>query len=231
MARCPGQDQRFWKPEDIFEVECPTCRESVEFWKDEPQVKCPHCKQTIPNPKLDLGCAKWCQYAEECLGQLTGQDGQSLGNKLIESLREIAESDQEIIRLSLEILSYAEKIQAEEGGDPLVIKASAILSQIYKQKIRTEPKTSGENKCDDRSLLVRDILGKHGIESDSIDHICRILAANQHGPSIDTIEFKIVSDACRLANLRQQVDSGCDASGERPWKTRTSQRLAEIVNR
>ena len=23
MFRCPGQDQRYWKPDDIFEVQCP----------------------------------------------------------------------------------------------------------------------------------------------------------------------------------------------------------------
>jgi ribosomal protein S27E len=86
MPRCPGQDQRFWKPDDIFEVECPVCEFSVEFWKDEPQVKCPSCKQLIVNPKLDLGCAKWCKHAEECLGQIAGQEKSNLSTRLIESL-------------------------------------------------------------------------------------------------------------------------------------------------
>ena len=78
MPRCPGQDQRFWKPEDIFEIECPSCARSVELWKDEPQVKCPHCKLMIANPKIDLGCAKWCQYATECLGEIGREDNHAL---------------------------------------------------------------------------------------------------------------------------------------------------------
>ena len=35
MARCPGQDMQFWKPEDIYDVECPKCQAKVEFWKDD----------------------------------------------------------------------------------------------------------------------------------------------------------------------------------------------------
>lgn len=148
MARCPGQDQRFWKPDDIFEVECPGCGTLVEFWKDEPRVKCPSCKHVIVNPKLDLGCAEWCKYAEECLGQIAGQENKIFSNKLIEYLRQFAGSDQGIVRYSLEILRYAEQIQLNEGGDPLVIKASAVLSQVYKLPLQTEFGNSSENTAE-----------------------------------------------------------------------------------
>jgi len=67
MVRCPGQDQKFWKPKDIFDVDCPGCNKSVEFFKDEPKLKCRNCGQIVINPKIDLGCAEWCQYAEQCL--------------------------------------------------------------------------------------------------------------------------------------------------------------------
>jgi hypothetical protein len=66
MIRCPGQDQRFWKPDDIFEVKCPHCDGAVEFFKDEPKLKCRKCKKLVFNPKLDLGCAQWCRYAQQC---------------------------------------------------------------------------------------------------------------------------------------------------------------------
>lgn len=69
MPKCPGQDQRFWKPEDIFEKPCPTCGKMVEFWKDDPRRKCPHCHALLVNPKLDFGCAAWCPQAKQCLGE------------------------------------------------------------------------------------------------------------------------------------------------------------------
>ena len=68
MVRCPGQDQRFWKPDDIFELKCPGCGTSVEFFKDEPKLKCRKCGRMVLNPKINLGCAQWCQYSEQCLG-------------------------------------------------------------------------------------------------------------------------------------------------------------------
>ena len=78
VFRCPGQDTRLWRPEDIFEAPCPHCGESIEFWKDDPRRKCRGCGKDVPNPKLDLGCAQWCKYAKECLGAaVRAQSGQT----------------------------------------------------------------------------------------------------------------------------------------------------------
>lgn len=66
--RCPGQVLRNWKPEDIFEVRCPGCGAQTEIWKDEPVRPCEGCGQEIRNPRIDLGCAKWCKFAEDCVG-------------------------------------------------------------------------------------------------------------------------------------------------------------------
>ena len=81
MVRCPGQDQRFWKPEDIFEVKCPGCGAPIEFFKDEPKLKCRKCRRIVLNPKINLGCAKWCKYAEQCLGIVKKSDYQADGSK------------------------------------------------------------------------------------------------------------------------------------------------------
>ena len=60
---------RNWKPEDIFDLECPWCGTAIEFWKDEPLRHCPACHQAVRNPRIDLGCAKWCKSADKCLGR------------------------------------------------------------------------------------------------------------------------------------------------------------------
>jgi hypothetical protein len=65
---CPGQDNRFLKPEDLSEVVCPKCGARAEFWKDDSHRDCRKCGQRIRNPKMDIGCAKWCKFAEDCLG-------------------------------------------------------------------------------------------------------------------------------------------------------------------
>ena len=225
MFRCPGQDQRFWKPEDIFEIPCTSCGKSVEFWKDEPQVKCPYCKQSIVNPKLDLGCATWCKHAEECLGQITGSRNQGLSHKLIESLREVAGSEPAILRLSLEILSYADPIQLKEGGDPLVVKAAAILSQLHKL-----PSIADEDIDHKRDQFIRDILEKLKINASLVDQISQILAAYQSGHRLDSLEFNILIDSVGLANLKQDLQAGKKSAGEMAWKTAAAKQLAEEID-
>ena len=69
MTQCPGQDKRLWKPEDIYDVDCPNCSAEVEFWKDDIYRRCKKCGHRFRNPKLDLGCARWCQYAKYCIGR------------------------------------------------------------------------------------------------------------------------------------------------------------------
>ena len=65
--RCPGQDTRYLKPDDIFEVNCGQCGYSIEFFKDDASRRCPNCGSRIANPKISVGCAQWCKHAKECL--------------------------------------------------------------------------------------------------------------------------------------------------------------------
>ncbi len=71
-VRCPGQDQRYWKADDIFTMRCPHCKYEIEFWKDEPFRICKGCEKEVKNPKMDMGCAEWCKNADLCLGKNKG---------------------------------------------------------------------------------------------------------------------------------------------------------------
>ena len=68
--KCPGQDSQHWKSGAVFEVKCPKCGTEVEFFKDDPSRKCGNCGHRFLNPDLDFGCASYCQYAEQCIGNL-----------------------------------------------------------------------------------------------------------------------------------------------------------------
>ena len=232
MAKCPGQDQRFWKPEDIFEIDCPECGISVEFWKDEPQVKCPNCKHSIVNPKLDLACAEWCQYAEECLGMVNQQKDAILSNKLIQHLRQIAGTNKNVIRKSLEILRYAERILVKEKGDPFVVKASAILSQVYNSHPQTHfTPDYNEHTISQEDASIRDILGTYGIDNEIIDHVCLILDACQSAKEMDSIEFNVIYDSFQLLQLHESITAKKEVSIDIPWRTETGRQLAEELYR
>jgi len=202
MVRCPGQDQRFWKPDDIFEVKCPACGGAVEFFKDEPKLKCRRCEQMVVNPKIDLGCAQWCQYAEQCLGVSVGKEISVIREKLIDEMKKVFGEDQKRIEHALTVLNYAEQIQAAEGGDPLVVKAAAILHDIgIIQAERKHGSTAAKYQEIEGSIIAREILAKFNLDKADVEHICRIIANHHSAKNIDTIEFRIVWDADWLVNL------------------------------
>ncbi|MGE4297755.1 MAG: hypothetical protein AB7E47_06970 [Desulfovibrionaceae bacterium] len=66
--KCPGQDTRFWTPDDIFEIPCPHCGEAMEFFKTDMRLPCPACGRHVANPRRDKGCAAWCAHAVACMG-------------------------------------------------------------------------------------------------------------------------------------------------------------------
>ena len=61
---------RQWQPDDVYDVICPYCKAEIEFFKDDSRLNCPSCGKKVRNPKLDLGCAQWCEFADKCLGEL-----------------------------------------------------------------------------------------------------------------------------------------------------------------
>lgn len=77
-AKCPGNDQSKWKPEDIQFLTCQSCGKEVEIWKDEPLRFCPACQKPVRNPRFSMDCEAWCQSASECPGvklkRATGDD-------------------------------------------------------------------------------------------------------------------------------------------------------------
>ncbi len=182
MPRCPGQDQRFWKPDDIFEAACPHCGVSIEFWKDEPSLKCPECRKLVVNPKLDLGCATWCQHAEQCLGTLSDHDD-ILCKRLIREAKELFGRDERRVDRTLRIFRNAQEIMTTEEADPRLVNATAILNDV-----------------EDVSTC-QAILFKCGLTPEVTEHICGMIAGHRTGGGADPIESRIVSDAIRLAEL------------------------------
>jgi len=202
MVRCPGQDQRFWKPGDIFEVKCPGCGQPIEFFKDEPKLKCRKCGRTVVNPKIDLGCAEWCQYAEQCLGVDVVKNLRIMREKLIEEMKNVFGNDQKRIEHALAVLDYAEQIQSVEGGDPLIVRAAAILHDIgINEAKRKHGSSAGRYQEVEGPPIAREILAKYDLDEAVVDHICKIIANHHSAKDIDTIEFRILWDADWLVNI------------------------------
>jgi ribosomal protein S27E len=209
MARCPGQDQRFWKPKDIFEVSCPGCGRAVEFFRDEPTVKCRACGRLVVNSRLDMGCAEWCRHAEQCLGAATMRNIQTVRDKLVARMRGVFGADEKRIDHALRVLSYAEQIGTAEGGDPLVIRAAAILHDIgIHEAERKHGSTAGMYQELEGPPIAEPILRETDLDPDRIEHICRIIANHHSARAIDTPEFRVIWDADWLVNLQDEYTDG-----------------------
>ena len=231
MVRCPGQDQRFWKPEDIFEVQCSGCSKAIEFFKDEPKLKCRSCGQIVINPKIDLGCAEWCQYAEQCLGVSTINSLRVIRDKLVYEMEKYLAGDEKRIEHARAVLNYAEQIQAVEGGDPLIVRAAAILHDIgIHQAEQKHGSSAGKYQEIEGPSIAAEILNRCDISSEVIEHVCRIIANHHSAKEIDTTEFRVIWDADWLVNIPMDFPDASEEKLqeiiEKTFKTHEGQKMA-----
>lgn len=195
--RCPGQDKRYWTGEVAFDVSCPKCSSGVEFFKDESSGRCPNCGHRFRNPRVSFDCAKWCTYAEECLGFVPERDlspanpGEgALASRLIRAVKEEYAPDQARVARALSTFQYAKELLSAEGGDPRIVLAAALLLE-----------TGADSSDDDRQAEAKRILGEIGLDADTVACIFHLLRCLSVGDDLDTVEFRIVSDAGALATL------------------------------
>lgn len=232
ISKCPGQNTQFWGPDDIYSVECPKCDNSVEFFKDDIRRRCKKCGYTFLNPKLNLGCARWCQYADQCVGDMDREEFKEI---IISGMKGFYSDDQEKIDQALELLGFAEEIMEHENGHPKVVIAAAILYGIGIDE-REEKAQSSEvvDKEKDTFPAVRGILERSGAKEEVSEEVCRIMESHEHPGKIDTLNGRIVHDAYQLVRLKNESE-GKSKEGVRKRKrerflTATGKKMAEAFD-
>jgi DNA-directed RNA polymerase subunit RPC12/RpoP len=233
-SACPGQDKRFWKPDDVRDLACPHCGAKIEFWKDDPRRACPQCGQSVANPRFDMGCAKWCKFAKDCVGVQAAMAAGVAGlprEKLIAEMRKVFGADERRIGHALRVLGFAEEILSAEGGNPLVVMAAAILHDIgIHEAERKHGSAAGPHQEAEGPPIARRILEGLGFDAAAIDPVCRIVANHHSARDIDTPEFRIIWDADWLVNLPEEhrdLDAERLAAFiERVFKTATGRGIA-----
>jgi hypothetical protein len=234
ISQCPGQDKRFWKPGDIFEAPCPSCGAVIEFWKDDARRRCRACGRLAANPRFDMGCAKWCKFASACLGKPEGGEDEALCDALIREMKAVFGDDQRRIGHALEVLDHAEKIHLAEGGDPLVVRAAAVLHDIgIREAERKHGSNAGRFQEVEGPPIARPILERLGVDAERAEHILRIIASHHTAGDIDTTEFRILWDADRLANIPDEC-AGMTADEARAfvgraYRTATGRAMGEAA--
>ena len=231
VSKCPGQNTQFWGPDDIYSVDCPTCGNSVEFFKDDIRRRCKKCGHMFLNPKLNLGCARWCQYADQCVGNM---DREEFKDIIIASMKGFYGEEQEKIDQSLSILEFAEEILEQENGHPQVVIATAILHGIGVDEIgKKAEKGEVQDKGKEKFPVVRDILERSGAKEEIIEEVYRILESHERPGRANTLNGKIVHDAYQLARLKKESEGKGKAEVKKSihelFLTASAKKMAESI--
>ncbi len=210
--KCPGQDTQYWKPGAIFEVRCPQCDRMVEFFKDDTTRKCPGCGHRFLNPHMDFGCASYCQYAEQCLGdlppELLARKEDLLKDRVALEVKRYFKSDFKRIGHALRVARYAERIGISEKGNMAVI-----LSAAYLRDVGRHDSTAAGFQEQEGPAVARAILEKLGANEKLIAEVCHIVGRRHPGPE-ETTDFKVVCDAEGIADLEERRKTGGQAPGQ-----------------
>jgi HD superfamily phosphohydrolase YqeK len=203
--KCPGQDTQYWQEGAIFEVKCPKCSQKVEFFKDDTTRKCGNCGHRFINPNMDFGCASYCQFAEQCIGdlppELLAQKEDLLKDRVAIEMKRYFKNDFKRIGHATRVARYAEKIGKSEGGNMAVILCAAYLHDIG--IVSAEKKygsTAAEYQQKEGPPIAESILIKLGAKEDLIAEVCDIIAHHHQPRSDDSLNFKVVYDADLLEN-------------------------------
>jgi HD superfamily phosphohydrolase YqeK len=207
--KCPGQDSRYWKPGAIFEVECPQCGHPVEFFKDDTTRRCRKCGHRFLNPGLDFGCASYCRYAEQCIGnlppELIAQKEDLLKDRVAIEMKRYFKKDFKRVGHAGRVARYAERISKKEGGDLAVILAAAYLHDTgIKEGEEKHREDAAELHEQEGSRVARDILERLGAPEGMIEEVCNIIGHHHHPRSEESKNFKYVYDADQIANLEEK---------------------------
>lgn len=235
--KCPGQDSRFWQEGAIYEVECPQCGNSVEFFKDESARKCRNCGHRFLNPRMDFGCASYCKFAAQCLGELPpeliAKREDLLKDRVAVEMKLYFKRDFKRINHAMKVARYAERIVKEEGGDPGVVIAAGYLHDIgIGEAERKFDSTAARHQEAEGPPVAREILGRLGARPEMIEEVCDIIAHHHHPREEETSNFKCLHDADLIVNLEEnQRGRPLDAESpagviETNFLTETGRRLA-----
>ena len=238
--RCPGQDSRYWKPGAIFEVPCPVCDNPVEFFKDESIRRCKKCGHKLVNPKMDFGCAAYCKFAEQCLGELTpellAQRKEMLKDRVAIEMKHYFKQDFKRIGHATKVARYAEHIVREEKADPAVAIPAAYLHDIgIHEAERKYQSTEAKYQEEEGPPVARDILTNLGAREDLIEEVCDIIGHHHHPRPEETVNFKVVYDADLIVNLEEnQKDTAMGPENfaaliEKNFLTKSGRQLARSI--
>ncbi len=215
--KCPGQDSRYWQAGAIYEARCPQCGNDVEFFKDESMRRCRKCGHKFVNPTMDFGCATYCKYAEQCLGnlppELLAKKEDLLKDRVAVEMKRYFKQDFKRIAHAMKVARYAEQIVREErGANPAVVLTAAYLHDIGAVEAQRKHGSADPKHLAIEGPAVAEALLKNlEARAELVEEVCGIIARYDHSGDDESLNFKILHDARGLADLEEKLKEGSPA--------------------
>jgi hypothetical protein len=109
------------------------------------------------------------------------------------------------------VLAVAEQLLRQEGADPRVVIAAAILHDIGIQAAERKHGSSGGRFQEiEGPPMAERILRALRVDEETIGLVCQIIAHHHRG-GLDSAEFRILWDADNLVNARDECGGGGSA--------------------
>jgi len=214
--QCPGQDSRYWDGEAVFEANCPKCGAAIEFFKDDNSRKCGKCGHKALNPRIDFGCASYCPYASQCLGELPPEllaKKQDLLKERVaiemkryfgQDFRRIGHATR-VERLVKEIGELIMESGENEDYNPAVAGIAGYLHDIgIKEAERKFDSSAPKYQHQEGPPVAREILTELGANEGIIDEVCDIIGHHHTPRAEETANFKVLYDADLIVNLEEK---------------------------
>jgi hypothetical protein len=193
--KCPGQDTQYWTAGAIFEAACPQCGVTVEFFKDDTTRKCNRCGHRFVNPRMDFGCAAYCAYAEQCLGdlppELAAQKDLLLKDRVAVAVKSHLKKDFKRIGRASRRAGHAEALGKDRPANLAMVLIAAYLWDL----------ASNDGAEESPRALMAQLKAPEGL----IQQVMNIVA----GESTEyAVEARIVAEAAAIALLEERTKAG-----------------------
>jgi predicted HD phosphohydrolase len=155
---------------------------------------------------MDFGCAAYCPYAEQCIGdlppELIAQKEDLLKDRVAIEMKRYFKNDFKRIGHASRVARYAERIGKKEKGMLAVILSAAYLHDIgIHEAEKKHGSTAAELQEAEGPPIARSILEKLGAKEELINEVCDIIAHHHHPRADDSTNFKVVYDSDLLENI------------------------------
>jgi hypothetical protein len=161
------------------------------------------------NPKMDFGCAAYCQFADQCIGDLpeefvAGQES-LLKDKVAVEAKRFLKTDFKRIGKVTRIARYVEQISKEEGGNTPVLLCSAYIHEMAQA-------SPGNEAVQSPTQLAKEVLTRIKASEPMIEAVCQMLLQPNDNSAPQGSDQAILHDSRNLSLLEESLKNSSDES-------------------